>query len=84
MSCYDYVSMDEIGSINMGIDGTDVYYLLRTANPVAIPTLKMQLNREYAYESSYPGSAFCAGVSVMPKPYYDCDYVVIVHNRYDC
>ena len=76
--------MQEIGRINMSVDGTDVYYLLRTESPVAVPTLKAELNNEYRYDSSYPGSAFCAGVSVMAKPYYDCEYIVIVHNRYDC
>lgn len=74
-------SIEEIGRINMG---TDVYMLLRTEEPVALPVLKAQLNDKYRYESRNPGAIFCSGVSVMAKPYYDCEYVVIIHNRYDC
>jgi len=79
-----YISIEEIGRINMSIDGTDVYMLLRTEEPVALPVLKAQLNDKYRYESRNPGAIFCSGVSVMAKPYYDCEYVVIIHNRYDC
>ena len=80
----EFVSLQEIGRIPMSIDGTDVYMLLRTQEPVALPTLKNFFNDQYRTESRYPGDIFCAGVSVMAKPYFNDEYVIIIHNRYDC
>lgn len=80
----EFISLQEIGRIPMGIDGTDIYMLLRTQEPVGVQELRDFFNSQYCTDSHYPGSAYCAGCTVMPKPYYNDEFVVIIHNRYDC
>jgi hypothetical protein len=80
---FNIVSNKMIGTINMGIDGTDEYALLRVEGDVTIQELKNFLKDRYRCDSSYPGAWFCRGVTAMPKPYFNDEFVVIIHDRMD-
>lgn len=80
----EFVRFEEIGRIHFGVDGYDVYMLLTTQEPVALPTLRNFLNGQYKTEPRHPGDEFCYGCQVVAKPYNDCQYVVILNNSYDC
>ena len=80
---FKIVSKEKIGVINMGIDGKDEYVLLRVEGYVTLQELKNFLNERYRCDSSYPGAWFCNGVTVMPKPYFEDEFVVIIHDRMD-
>ena len=77
------MSITDIGNINNGIDGTEIY-LLVTCDEAST---KQQVNdfvmERYYKESTGPGYKFCNNCTVIPKPYYDSEFIVIVHIRYD-
>lgn len=79
----DY-SREKIGEINMGIDGTDVYYqyILADTN-ITRKEFEEYLDDIYHTESNHPGASFCDGVTVLNRPYQDDIFVVIIHYRYD-
>ena len=80
---FKIVSKEKIGVINMGIDGKDEYVLMRISGKATLQEFKDYLNDRYRCDSSYPGAWFCSGVSVMPKPYFNDEFVVIIHDRMD-
>lgn len=80
---FKITNQEKIGVINMGIDGKDEYVLLQIEGRATLQELKEYLNDRYRCDSSYPGGWFCSGVSVMPKPYYSREFVVIIHDRMD-
>lgn len=80
----DVFEVEEIGSINMGCDGTDEYLHVRCLTTEANEsTVERAVMQERYREPVGPGAYFCRNATAMIKPYSDNQYVVIVHHRYD-
>ena len=81
-----------IGSIDLGIDGTDAYYLIEVEESDDIDHLdpdtllrcvKDKFLRLHFEACRHPGGRFCTSVLVTPQQYSDGTFIGTAHVRYD-
>ena len=74
---------EQIGKIEMGIDGCDEYVRLRANESTTVDQAhEWLLNRVYR-DTNQAGGYFCHQVTIMPRPYFNDEFVGIIHHRYD-
>lgn len=80
----DRYELTRIGTIELGIDGSDEYLLVRDLEgTVDADDVYDALIARFYRESSHAGGYFCRSLRVMPDPYYTTQCVVVVQHRYD-
>lgn len=78
------VQVERIGSISMGIDGTDEYVRIRRRDDDLdlAETHEWLLSRHYR-DSARPGDYFCTSVTIVPMPHFNDECIGIIHHRFD-
>lgn len=80
----DRYDIREIGRLDMGIDGTDQYLLVRD--------LQQYIDKAHVYDTimprfyrdcTRPGGYFCTDLRIIPDPVLKHECIVIVQHRYD-
>lgn len=81
---YEVVFTEQhIGTINNGIDGTDIYIQVKCDQPQEYWQVHDWVMQRYYRESSGPGSSFCTSCLVMAQQDVKDRFVAIIHYRYD-
>lgn len=77
------LQIEYIGTVSVDVGADDAYMLVRVPNREVVPAEKVRqhLDKHYYVHTDTPGGYFCRGVTVLPKPHNDCEFVVIVHHR---
>jgi hypothetical protein len=76
------VDIENIGSIEHGIEGRDQYVLMRCDEDTSVDDLQNWLHQRHYRESNRPGGYFCTSVQVVPHPHVG-KYIGIICHRYD-
>lgn len=76
------VDIENIGSIEHGIEGRDQYVLMRCDEDTCVDDMHNWLIAQYRRECSRPGGYFCHYVSVVPHAHVG-KYIGIIYHRYD-
>ena len=78
-------TIDKIGAIHHGVEGSDEYVRIRTEGAHTPSQVKdWLLKRVYRDTTQEAGGYFCHRVTVMgPHPYMEDEFVAIIHHQYD-
>jgi len=80
------VTYTNVGAVSLGSDGTDEYIRITTEPNEGITDRSLAMEFLDGYRttgSDRAGSYFCPGGNVIPFPYDETQFVIIVHHRYD-
>lgn len=72
-----------LGYIELGIDGKDMYLLIRSNKELTKRSAEEWLADAYMFDTDTPGSAYCHNVYVTPHPTMDNAFIGLVQFRYD-
>jgi hypothetical protein len=73
-----------IGCIERGIDGTDIYRLVKTDVYATLAEVEGHFRDLYCFSSNYPGAKFCDTVVAVPcKHRQGHEFIVTIFERYD-
>ena len=77
-------TVQTIGVIDYGIDGSDEYLLVASDDDSAtIEDVETEFLNLYYRDTHRAGAYFCHTVTVQKKSYSDNEFIVIIHHRYD-
>ena len=77
-------SIQKIGIIHLGVDGSDEYVLLTSNEGATAKDVKgWMMDRVYYETNQEAGGYYCNHVTVMPHPVFDDQFVCTIHHRYD-
>jgi hypothetical protein len=79
------VHIQKIGRVELGVDGTDEYLLVKsiTADSFDYEELQEYMLGLYYTECRGPGSYFCNSVRIHKDGIFDDQCIVVVQHRYD-
>lgn len=77
-------TIETIGTISKGIDGTDEYLLIvDNEDAIDIDALEQELRDRYYRDTGVAGGYYCHDVRCIPDPIHDNRCIAIVYHRYD-
>ena len=76
--------VQRIGKIDCGIDGSDQYLLVTSEDDsVTAEEVEHEFLTMYFRDTNHAGGYFCHAVTVQKKERPACEFIVIIHHRYD-
>lgn len=75
-------AVQQIGSIDRGIDGNDEYLLIKSDEETSPEDIRRYLLDTWAWDCRGAGQYFCSGVDVTPHAQAG-KYIGIIYHRYD-
>lgn len=78
------ITIEKIGVIELGVEGSDDYILVKTENRATIAQVRGELlSRFFRDTTQEAGGYYCHHVTVLGNPVFDNSFVAIIHHRYD-
>ena len=77
-------TIEKIGAIHHGVDGSDEYVHIKTDGTPSAQDVRVWLLRQFYRDTTQEaGGYFCHRVTIMARPYFDDEFVGIIHHQYD-
>lgn len=76
--------IESIGRISHGVEGSDEYVRIKTDGTPSAEDVRVWLLRQFHRNTTQEaGGYFCHRVTIMARPYFDDEFVGIIHHQYD-